>query len=49
MGSIGLALLGILIGAGGAEILRGKRPDLVKKTEESAKRFVDRFMSKKSD
>ena len=46
---IGLALLGIALGAAGTEILRAKKPELVKKVEDSAKRFVDKLCPSKSD
>jgi len=38
---LGWAVLGIAVGAAGAEILRAKRPDMVEKLESSAKRFAD--------
>ncbi len=48
MSVLGLALLGVLIGAAGSEILRATRPDVVKKIEDSAKRFVASFGKSKS-
>lgn len=41
MSLFGLALLGVLVGAAGSEILRATRPDLVKKIEDFAKRLVE--------
>ena len=41
MGLIGLAFLGIVFGAAGTEFLRAKRPDVIEKIEDAAKRFVD--------
>ena len=38
---IGLALLGVALGAAGTEFLRIKRPEIIKKIEDAAKRFVD--------
>ena len=38
---IGLALLGVALGAAGAEYLRAKRPDIIEKIEDAAGRFVD--------
>ena len=44
---IGLAVIGIIIGAAGSEVLRKKKPELVKKVEDAASRFVDKlFLSK---
>ena len=41
MGVIGLAFLGVVLGAVGTEFLRAKKPELVEKIEDSARRFVD--------
>jgi len=41
MGVIGLALLGVVLGAAGSEFLRAKRPEVIEKIEDAAKRFVD--------
>ena len=41
MGMLGLALLGVVFGAAGTEFLRTKRPDIIEKIEDAAKRFVD--------
>ena len=46
---VGLALLGIVIGAAGTEFLRAKKPELVEKLEDTARRFVDSLCSSKSD
>ena len=47
MGTIGLALLGIVFGAAGVEFLRARRPEIIKKIEERAKRLVDSLSSSK--
>ena len=44
----GWALLGLVLGAAGSEILRKKKPDLVDKVENAAKRLVDSFCSPES-
>jgi len=49
MGVIGLALLGVALGAAGTEFLRVKRPDLIEKIEDAARRFVDSICPSKSD
>ena len=49
MGTIALALLGIAFGAAGAEFLRAKKPEIIKKVEERAKRLVDSLSSSKKD
>jgi len=41
MGLVGLALLGVALGAAGTEFLRVKRPDIIEKIEDAARRFVD--------
>lgn len=48
MSLIGLALVGVLVGAVGTEILRAHKPELVKKIESSAKRFADSLHSSKA-
>ena len=48
MSLIGLALLGVLLGAVGTQILRARKPELVRKIECSAKRFVDSLDSSKA-
>lgn len=48
MSVLGLALLGVLIGAAGSEILRATRPDVVEKIEDSARRLVASFGKSKS-
>ena len=45
---IGWAVLGILLGAAGTEVLRASKPELIKKVEDSAKRFVDSWCSSTS-
>ncbi|NQT21937.1 MAG: hypothetical protein HQ579_00695 [Candidatus Omnitrophica bacterium] len=49
MGLVGLAFLGVVLGAAGTEFLRVKRPDIIEKIEDSAKRFVDSVYPTKSD
>ena len=49
MALIGLALLGVAVGAAGTEILRARNPELVEKVEESARRLVERFFPSKTD
>lgn len=49
MGLFGLALVGVVLGAAGTEFLRVKKPDLVEKVEDAAKRFVDSAFPSKSD
>jgi len=49
MSLFGLALLGVLLGAAGSEILRATRPDLVKKIEVLAKSFVKSFGTSESN
>jgi len=49
MGLVGLMLLGIVLGAAGTEILRVKKPELVEKIEDAAKRFVDSVYSSKPE
>lgn len=46
---IGLALLGVALGAAGTEFLRAKRPDIIEKIENAAKRFVDSVCPTESD
>ncbi|MHC4395940.1 MAG: hypothetical protein ACYS1A_09835 [Planctomycetota bacterium] len=48
MGVIGLAFLGVVLGAVGTEFLRAKRPELVEKIEDTARRFVDGLHSSES-
>jgi len=45
----GLAFLGVFRGAAGTEFLRVKRPDIIEKVEDAAKRFVDSVCPSKSD
>ena len=42
MSLLGLGVVGVVIGAAGAELLRATKPEFVKKIEESAKRFTER-------
>ena len=49
MGLVGLALLGVALGAAGTEFLRVKRPDIIEKVEDAARRFVDSVCPSKSD
>ncbi|MCJ7616231.1 MAG: hypothetical protein MUO43_06805 [Desulfobacterales bacterium] len=46
---IGLALLGVALGAAGTEFLRAKRPDIIEKIEDAARRFVDSVCPSKSN
>jgi len=48
MGLVGLAFLGIVLGAAGSEFLRAKKPELVDKIEDAARRFVDSLRSSES-
>ncbi len=48
MGLVGLTFLGIVLGAAGSELLRAKKPELVKTIEDSAKRLEDSLFSSKS-
>ncbi len=49
MGVIGLALLGVILGAAGTEVLRAKKPEVIEKIEDAAKRFVDSICPSKPD
>jgi hypothetical protein len=49
MGLVGLAFLGVVVGAAGSEFLRLKRPDIIEKVEDAAKRCVDAMCPSKSD
>ena len=49
MGLFGLALLGVALGAAGTEFLHVKRPDIIEKVEDAARRFVDSVCPSKSD
>ena len=46
---IGLALLGVILGAAGVEVLRTKSPKVIEKVEDAAKRFVDKICPSKKD
>ncbi len=41
MTALALGLIGIILGAVGSELLRAANPELVKKIEDSAKRFAE--------
>jgi len=45
----GLALLGVILGAAGVEVLRAKKPEIIEEIEDKAKRFVDSIFPSKSD
>jgi hypothetical protein len=45
MGVFGWALLGVVLGAAGAEFLRKHKPELVQKVEDAAKRLVSSVCS----
>ena len=47
MAVIGLAILGVLLGAAGMQFLRSSKPELVEKAEDSLKRFVN-FVTRKN-
>ena len=49
MGMIGLALLGVALGAVGTEVLRAKKPEVIEKIEDAAKRFAELVCPPKSD
>ncbi len=49
MGLVGLAFLGVVLGAAGTEFLRVKRPDIIEEVEDAARRFVDSVCPSKSD
>ena len=46
---IAWAVVGVVIGAMGSEVLRAKRPKLIGKVEGAAKHFVDSICSAGSD
>jgi len=48
MGLVVLGVLGIIIGAAAIEILHAKKPELIAKLRNSAKRCVDRVCPSKS-
>jgi hypothetical protein len=41
MAVMALAALGVVVGAAGSELLRAKRPELVAKIDQAARRLVD--------
>lgn len=49
MGLVGLAILGIILGAAGMEFLRTSKPELVEKAEDGIKRFVKSIRLSKSN
>ncbi len=49
MAVIGLAILGILLGAAGMQFLRSSKPELVAKVEDGIKRFWNSMPFTKSD
>ena len=49
MGLIGLAFLGVVVGAAGAEFLRAKKPEVIEKIECAARRFAESVCPSKSD
>jgi len=49
MAIVGLAILGILLGAAGMQFLRSSKPELVEKIENSIKRLWDSMPFTKSD
>ena len=46
---VGLAVLGIILGAAGMQFLRSSKPELVEKAEDGIKRFVKSIRLSKSD
>jgi len=46
---VGMALLGVALGATGTEFLHVKRPDIIEKIEDAARRFVDSAYSSDSN
>jgi len=46
---VGLAVLGIILGAAGMQYLRSRKPELVEKAEDGIKRFVKSIRLSKSD
>ena len=46
---IGWAVLGVVMGVVGSEVLRAKKPKLIRKVEGAAKHFVDSMYSEGSD
>ena len=49
MGVIALGLIGVIVGVVSSEFLRKTHPELVKKIEDSAKRFTDRVGVSRKD
>jgi len=48
MSLLGLVILGIALGAAGAEYLRAKKPELIENLEDTARRFAGSLCSSKS-
>ena len=46
LGALGIALVGVFVGAATVEVLHRKKPDLIKKTEEQAKEAVAKIGQK---
>jgi hypothetical protein len=46
---VGLAVIGIILGAAGMQFLRTSNPEMVEKAEHSIKRFVNSIHLSKSD
>ncbi|NQT02141.1 MAG: hypothetical protein HQ580_08965 [Planctomycetes bacterium] len=46
---VGLAVLGIILGAAGMQFLRSSKPEMVEKVEDGLKRFVNSIRLSKSD
>ena len=49
MAVLGLAVLGIILGAAGMQFLRSNKPEFVEKVEKDIKRFVKSIRLSKSD
>ncbi|MCK4792073.1 MAG: hypothetical protein KAV87_50555 [Desulfobacteraceae bacterium] len=49
MSIVGLAVLGIILGAVGMQFLRSSKPELVEKAEDGIKRFVKSIRLSKSN
>jgi len=49
MAAVGLAVLGIILGAAGMQYLRSSKPEVVEKAEDGIKRFLNSIHLSKSD
>ena len=49
MTGVGLAILGIILGAAGMQFLRSSKPEMVEKAEGGIKRFLNSIHLSKSD